>query len=418
MNFELFVARRVRLKSDKPQSKTPSTTIAVAGVALAIIIMMIAIVVVLGFKHEIRDKVMGFDAQLTILPTTGYGETSTGAYVQYSDTLQQIISSAIPHAKMSLTMRQPGILKTDDNFAGVIIKGMDTGYDWKFIKDNLVKGEIPDYEDYEATKNKIIISQTTASSLKLSVGDKIYAYFFRDNNIRTRRFEVAAIYESHFGEYDKLMAFSSITMLQKLAGLSESQGASLEIRNLNHDAIIDEAATLQENLMQSCYSGQVDRLYHVDNVYRSGALYFNWLDLLDTNVVVILILMAFVSGFTLISSMFIIILERINMIGVMKSLGATNKQIRKIFIYLTERLVLKGMIIGNVVALILIFLQKKYKLLPLDPEAYYLNYVPIEINLWHILLLNAGVLIISCAILILPSYLISTISPSKTIRIE
>lgn len=418
MNFELFIARRLRLKSDKPQSKSPSTTIAIVGVALAIIIMMIAIVVVLGFKHEIRDKVMGFDAQLTILPATGYGENLADENIEYSDTLRQILSSALPHAKMSLVMRQPGILKTEDDFAGVIIKGMDTGHDWQFIKDNLIEGIIPDYTNYEETKNKIIISQTTASSLRLSVGDKIYAYFFRDNNIRTRRFEIAAIYESHFGEYDKLMVFSSISTLQKLAGLSDNQGTSVEVRGLDHDEIINNAHQLQECLVQSCYSGEIDRLYQVDNVYRSGALYFNWLDLLDTNVVVILILMAFVSGFTLISSMFIIILERINMIGVMKSLGATNKQIRKIFIYLTERLVLKGMVIGNVVALILIFLQKTYKLLPLDPEAYYLNYVPVELNLWHVLLLNVGVLLISCAILILPSYLISTISPARTIRVE
>ncbi len=417
MKFEFYIARRLRLKNyDNHKQNSPSISIAVIGIALAIIIMMIAIVVVLGFKHEIRDKVMGFDAQININNNAGYTELNND-YIIFNDTLKKIINNSIPNIKTSLTIKQPGILKTDNDFMGIILKGMDKNYDWEFISDNLVDGSIPDYNNDE-NNNKIIISQIISSALKLNIGDKIYAYFFDNNKIRTRRFEIVAIYETHFGEYDKLFAFTTIGTLQRLNNLDSNIGNSVEIRNLPISEIEDVSYNLQDSLIQACYSNQLTTLYREDTVYKSGALYFNWLDLLDTNVIVIIILMAFVSGFTLISSMFIIILERINMIGIMKSLGATNAQIRRIFIYLTERLVLKGILWGNIIALSIIFIQTKFKIIPLDPEAYYLNYVPTEINWLYILLLNIGVVIISGLILILPSHLISTISPAKTIKFE
>jgi lipoprotein-releasing system permease protein len=416
MKFELYIARRLRLKNyNGSKQNSPSISIAVIGVALAIVIMMIAIVVVLGFKHEIRDKVMGFDAQITI-SNSDYTEKDK-SYITFNDTLKSIINTTIPNGQISLSIKQPGILKTDNDFMGIVFKGMDTNYDWKFISDNLISGSIPNYND-ENNQNKIIISKIISSSLKLKIGDKIYAYFFENNKIRTCRFEIAAIYETHFGEYDKLFAFSSLNTLQKLNNIDSITGNSIEIRNLPISEIENSSYNLQDSLIQACYTNKLSSLHRVDTVYNTGALYFNWLDLLDTNVIVILILMSLVSGFTLISSMFIIILERVNMIGIMKSLGATNTQIRRIFIYLTERLVIKGILWGNAIALTIIFLQSKFKLIPLDPEAYYLNYVPTEINWSYILLLNIGVIIISGLILILPSHLISTISPAKTIKFE
>ena len=416
MKFELYIARRLRLKNyNGSKQNSPSISIAVIGVALAIVIMMIAIVVVLGFKHEIRDKVMGFDAQITI-SNSDYTEKDK-SYITFNDTLKSIINTTIPNGQISLSIKQPGILKTDKDFMGIVFKGMGTNYDWKFISDNLISGSIPNYND-ENNQNKIIISKIISSSLKLKIGDKIYAYFFENNKIRTRRFEIAAIYETHFGEYDKLFAFSSLNTLQRLNNIDSISGNSVEIRNLPISEIENASYNLQDSLIQACYTNKLSSLHRVDTVYNTGALYFNWLDLLDTNVIVILILMSLVSGFTLISSMFIIILERVNMIGIMKSLGATNTQIRRIFIYLTERLVIKGILWGNAIALTIIFLQSKFKLIPLDPEAYYLNYVPTEINWSYILLLNIGVIILSGLILILPSHLISTISPAKTIKFE
>lgn len=417
MKFELFIARRMRLSRGKSRSASSSVAIAVTGIALAIVVMMIALVVVLGFKHEIRDKVMGFDSQIRIEANAGYGDGRDGNYVTLSPQLEQLIDSVIPGGETTLTTQLSGILKTQDNFMGIILKGVSSGHNREFISSNIIDGNIPDYTDTE-NRNKVIISQTMANALQLSTGDKVYAYFFEDNNIRTRNLEIAAVYQSHFGDYDRLIAFCDISLPQKLKGLDSATGSAVEINGIAPDDIENISSSLQESLSMACYDNRLQHLYRVTNVYRTGALYFNWLDLLDTNVIVILILMACVSGFTLISSLFIIILERVNMIGLLKSLGATNRQIRSIFIYVAERLVVRGMIIGNVIALSLIMLQEKTRLLPLDPDAYYLSYVPVETNWWHIALLNIGVLAVSAVILILPSHIISTISPSRTMRYE
>ncbi len=417
MKFELFIARRIRLARENSRGIFSSTAIAVTGIALAIIVMMIAIVVVLGFKHEIRDKVMGFDSQIKISANTGYGYGNDGNAIEFSETIRQIIDSVIPESKSTLTIKQSGILKTPDNFMGIVFNGMSTDYDWEFVESNIIEGSIPDYSDKQ-NSNKVILSQTMTKSLGLKTGDKVHAFFFEDNNIRTRNLEIAAIYESHFGEYDKLIAFCDISLPQKLKGLASTTGDAIGITGLSPENINKQSADLQDALINACNNNMLTHLYRADSVYDTGIYYFNWLDLLDTNVAVILILMTFVSGFTLISCLFIIILERINMIGILKSTGATNSQIRRIFIYVAERLVMRGMIIGNGTALFLIILQEKFRILPLDPEAYYLSYVPVEINWWYIALLNISVIIISCLILIVPSQIISTISPSQIMRYE
>lgn len=416
MKFELFIAGRMRPANGKRGSLS-STNIAVAGIALALTVMMIAIVVVLGFKHEIRDKVMGFDSQIKIESNSGYGDGTDGNYIELSSAIEHIIDSIIPESNVALTVKQSGILKTNDNFMGIVFNGIDTNYDLNFVHQNIIDGIIPDYTD-SGNRNKIILSQSMTKVLGLKTGDKVYAYFFEDNNIRTRNLEIAGIYESHFGDYDKLIAYCDISLPQKLKGLDSDTGSTIEISGITPYDITEKAAMLQDALIEACYDNTLKHLYQVNNVYNTGALYFNWLELLDTNVVVILILMTFVSGFTLVSCLFIIILERVNMIGILKALGATNRQIRSIFICVAERLVMRGMIAGNIIALTLIMLQEKTHLLPLDPEAYYLNYVPVEINWWYIAALNIGVIAISCLILILPSQMISGIAPSKTMRYE
>lgn len=419
MKFEFFVAQRLRLKNSSTGGTSPSIIIAIAGIAIAIVIMIIAIVVILGFKHEIREKIMGFDAQISITSNDahGFGYNNANNYISFNDSLRNIISSACPTAEISLSLKQPGILKTDDNFLGVIFKGLDSNHKWNFISDNIVAGNIPNYE-CDTTQNQIIVSKTMSKLLKLDIGSKIYAYFFKDGNVKTRRFEIAAIYESHFNDYDKLIVFASLPTLQKINDIPSNGGACIELRGFRPDDILPSSITLQDSIVEACYNKKLNNLCNVTNVYSTGAFYFNWLDLLDTNVVVILILIALVAGFTLVSCMFIIILERVNTIGILKALGATNYQIRGIFITLTERLVIMGMIIGNFIGITLTLLQDKFHLIPLNPDAYYLNYVPIELNWVHILYLNAGVLILSALILVIPSQLVSTISPAKTIKYE
>ena len=419
MNISLFIARRLQLKGSKRHTSSSSSIIAGTGVSIAIFVMVLTLCVVLGFKNQIREKVTGFDSQITINPPLVINDSSDLS-IRFNDTIRSLINSAITdttNISASLSIKQPGIMKTDENFAGLIFKGINSSSNISFIESNLLEGKIPDYTN-DSCKNQIVISSATAKSLEIKVGDKINTYFFTDNNIRARKFEVAGTYNSNFGEYDKLIAYAYLPTLQRIAQLDSLSGTSIEINGLNTDDIESQANALQTKINQAVYNQKLDKIYNIDNVQHSGAIYFNWLDLLDTNVIVILILMSCVAGFTLISCLFILILERVKTIGLLKSLGATNSQVRRIFIHMAQRLVLRGMIIGNILSLIFVFLQQKYHLIPLDPEAYYLNCVPVEINWWHILILNIGVIVITSLILILPSHLASKISPAQTMRYE
>ncbi len=421
MNLELYIARRLNFKRDRHHGLSPSIPIAVAGVALSVIVMMVAIAVVLGFKREIREKVMGFDSQITITASQeAYDHTDYRPItpVALTDTLRRILYETLPDgARLSLTCTRPAMLKTENDFLGIVLKGMSADSDLSFIESNLTDGIMPDLSDKERN-NSVIISRNMAVSLGLSVGDKVHGYFFIDDNVRARNLTVSAIYESHFGEYDALYAFCGIDMMQRLLGLAPDEGSAIDITGIPADRIASDTEAVYTALGQAYHENLTDRWYVVDNVLHSGALYFNWLELLDTNVIVILILMSLVSGFTLISSLFIIILERVRMIGLLKAIGATGGMIRRIFIYLAERLVLMGIIIGNTVAITLLILQSKFHLIPLDPEAYYLNYVPVELNLWHIIILNTGIIAVSSLMLLLPSHIIARISPAQTMRYE
>lgn len=421
MNISLFIARRLQLKGTKRDTSSSSTIIAVTGVAIAIIVMVLTLAVVLGFKNQIREKVMGFDSQITINPAHDYSLGKSEFSLSLNETLVNIIDSSLntneDSIHINLTIKQPGILKTNDAFAGLMFKGIDCRNDLSFIKQNLVEGSLPNFE-VDSCKNSIIISSTTASDLKISLGDRINTYFFNDGNIRARKFVIAGIYNSNFSDYDKLIAFAPTPTLQRIAQLDSISGTSIEISGLDYEMIQEKSVTLQSAISDAVYKQQLDKIYRVDNVLRSGAMYFNWLDLLDMNVVVILILMSCVAGITLVSCLFIIILERVNTIGLLKAIGASNYQVRMVFIYMAQRLVVRGMIIGNVISLFLVYLQNMFHLIPLDPEAYYLSFVPVEINWWHILALNIGVIIISSIILILPSHLVTKISPAQTMRYE
>ena len=420
MNISLFIARRLQLKGTKRDTSSSSTIIAVAGVAIAILVMILTLAVVLGFKNQIREKVMGFDSQITINPAHDYNLGKSETSISLNKTLFNIIDSSLNEdgdsVHINLTIKQPGIMKTDEAFAGLMFKGINN-LNVSFIKQNLIDGTLPNV-DIDSCKNSIVISSITASHLKISLGDRINTYFFSNGNIKARKFEIAGIYNSNFGDYDKLIAYAPIATLQRIASLDSTSGSSIEISGIDYDLIQDKSIALQSAISESVYKQQLDKIYRVDNVLRSGAMYFNWLDLLDMNVVVILILMSCVAGITLVSCLFIIILERVKTIGLLKAMGATNNQVRLVFIHMAQRLVLRGMIIGNIISLIFIYLQNKYHFIPLDPETYYLSFVPVEINWWHILALNISVIVISSIILILPSHLATKISPVQTMRYE
>lgn len=424
MNVSLYIARRLRFRPDDRNATSPGIIIATAGIALALIIMLFAIAVVTGFKNEISEKVTGFNSQMLLTPAqAGVGEEmdDTTAFLSLDDPTLGMLRTYLPgDATVSLTLQRPVIIKTDDNFDGIVLKSMPPGPGFiaaHIVSDNHDEdaGILP---DTIASGNELVISKATADKLSLSPGDRMFTYFFVDGNIKARRMTVSAIYDTHFAEFDSHLAFCDISFLQALEHIGGDMGSAIEINGIPSEADIDDLTSSIQAAVIKRAATEGTPILNVTNVHRTGALYFNWLSLLDTNVTVILILMACVAGFTLVSSTFIIILERVRMIGILKTLGMDNAAIRRIFIYMGERLVVRGLLAGNMAGLGLLMMQKYLKIIPLDPEAYYLDYVPVDIDLLTILALNAGVILISSLMLLLPTGSISSMSPARIVQFE
>lgn len=417
MRTELFISRRLTLKTEGSRRMAVGVTVAVTGMALAIVIMMVSIAVVIGFKQEIRSKVSDFNSQIMLYPAEAYSPDRENPGIRLSDTLQSIIHETIPQATVTLAMRRPAIFKTDTSFQGIILKGMNSSESYGFINSNLVEGKMP--PSHRDSLNYVTISLSTARALNVGVGDKLITHFLHNNNLRTRALKVSGIYNTHFSDFDGMYAFTPIGMLQHLAHVDSITGSVVEISGLEDADVDEKTGELHDALLRQIteHPGEMP-LYAIDNVHHTGAVYFTWLSLLDTNVVVILILMAVVSGFTLISCLFILILERVRMIGLLKAMGATNGFVRRIFIYMAQRIVVRGLLIGNVVGIALLLVQKYLHVLPLDAEAYYLDYVPVEIGWWWIVLLNVCAIIVSWLILIVPSQAIAKLSPAESMRYE
>lgn len=412
MNYALYIARRMRLGA------SPSIVVAIAGVALSVAVMLWAVCVVTGFKHEIRDKVLGFDAHVSVLPASpDVMEEATSFAV--TPRLYQIIDSTRLFTSIQRVVEQPGMLKTDSDFEGIVLRGITPGPAADFIGESIVSGEMPLLAD-SSDNRRIAVSAATASALRLSPGDKVLAYFFTDGSLRTRRLEIAGVYDTHFAEYDRLYAYGPVSLTRGIRGMDSTEVSRLDlyIDNPDADRIDDSALRLQQAMMLASYSGTLPGTYRLSAATRSGAMYFNWLALLDTNVAVVLALMALVAGFTLVSSLFIIILDRVPTIGILKTIGTSNSGLRSIFVYTGWRLVAAGMIIGNAVALTTLILQERLHLLPLDPDAYYLSYVPVEINPATVLLLNAAIFVVAWAVLLIPASMVGRIAPASTVRYE
>ncbi len=414
MSLAIFIANRLSLRS--PSGKMQSgIVIAVSGIALSVVVMLISIAVMMGFKEEIRQKIMGFDAQLSI--SVYSPDDSKVPLVDIND-VRPVLEMLPEKATTVLAIRQPVILKTPADFTGAIVKGISRDYDWEFIRQNLIEGEIPDFKA-DSTLYHVIISRNLARDLSVGLGEKIDAFFLGGDSYRTRRLKVAAIYDTHFSEYDNNYIFSTLPMLSALAGVGENLGTQIEIHGLGSDKEIAECAEqLSAGLLEKLYTGRTPTFYTVTDVHTSAALYFNWLALLDTNVIVILTLMSLLTCLTLVSSLYILILRRVNMIGILKALGAPDSLIRRSFVYLTMRILVAGLVIGNLIGVCVILVQDATGVIPLNPEAYYLDHVPMLLSVLALIVLNLSVIVVAALVLILPSAIITTIPPSKVIKYD
>ena len=415
MSFSLFVARKIYNHHDEQHRVSrPAVKIATLGVAIGLTVMLVSVSVVLGFKHTIRDKVVGFGNHITVgnFMTVNGGENQP---IAMSDSMLSVLRKTSGVGRVQRFAMTQGILKTDSDFLGVAFKGIAQEYDTTFVHQNMVEGYIPKFSD-ESSKQQIVISKSIADQLGLHAGERVFAYFINNDDVRVRRYTVAGIYQTNLTMFDKVTVLTDFYSAVKLNGWQPDQASGAEL-------ILDDFYQMDE--VEDILVRKVNRTTdHYGETYSSATIrqlypqIFSWLDLLDLNVWIILALMVCVAGFTTISGLLIIILERTNMIGLLKALGARNSVVRHTFLWFAVFIIGRGMLIGNVVGIGLILLQRFLGIVKLDPATYYVSTVPVEVNIPIFLLINIATLAISVFVLIAPSYIVSRIHPAKSMRYE
>lgn len=412
MRLEQFLAGRLA-KSGKGtrQVSRPAVVIAEAGVALGLAVMIVTISVSLGFKHEIRSKVVGFNSHIHVSSFDSSFSYETTAIV-VNDTLIDALTrlSGVHHVQRYAT--KPAIFRTDDEFLGFVLKGVGEEYDLSFFRTYLQEGTV----DSVATgRDALLISRSMADKLGYRVGDRVDCYFI-GSSLRARRFTVCGIYETGFGDFDKLFAVSNLSVVQRLNEWENDEVTGLEVSLNDYNQLT--ACAWEVGSYLDTYGKEHHEGYYVQTIEEQNPNLFAWLGVLDMNVWIILLLMLLVAGFTVISGLLILILERTQFIGILKALGSPNISIRKTFLHLSLYIIGRGMLWGNIIGLALCAVQKYTGIVALDPKNYYLDRVPIEFNWGYLVLLNVGMLVLSVAMLIIPSQIISRIYPSKSIRFE
>ncbi|MEA3478308.1 MAG: FtsX-like permease family protein [Bacteroidota bacterium] len=408
MNFEFFIARHI-LQRGKNNVSAPYVRIAIISVALGIAVMIIAIAILSGFQQEIRDKFIGFGSHIQIV---GFDFNKS-----YESSPVNIKQAFYPynHDKPGITHIQvfankAGIIKTEDQIQGIILKGVGSDYDWSYFKDIIIEGT--HFSVYESGKtNDILLSRKLSNKLRIKLGDDVRVYFITEGQKqpRGRKFTVAGIYETGLEEFDNLYLIGDIGHIRKLNDWKDDQVAGFEVLIEDFSRIDEINESIHNDLPYDLRSVSIKDLYpHI----------FSWLELQDMNVVVIIVLMVLVAGITMISTLLVLILERTNMIGILKALGARNWSIRKIFLYNAAYIIFIGLFWGNLIGIGFCLLQDYSGLIPLSQESYYVSVVPINLSWINILILNLGTLIVCTLILIIPSYVITRVTPLKAIRFD
>ena len=407
----------MKLDNERQQG-SPSLTVALAGIVLAVVVMILSIAIVMGFKGEISGKIMHLDAHLRVT-NAALGIDENYATVNGREVREAVLndSAFAPLVEsISLVADKSAILKTDEDFMGIILRGVDNGYDWRYLESKMVEGHIPAVSDTVAD-NQIIISKSVADRLKLHAGDKIFTYFI-DSNIKVRNLTIAGVFETDLEAFDNAYIMGGIGIVQGVNGWHGDIGTQVAINLKNTDDLESDSYYLYSLLAENTVQHESKNLFFVTSTHQNNLPFFAWLQMLDMNVVIILTLMMIVAAFTLISAMLMIVLERIRVIGNFKAMGATNGSIRRIFIYLTGKLIIKALVIGNIIGIALCLLQKYCHIVRLDPTAYYMPYVPITLSLPALLMLNVGIILVSYLTLLGASHIISTIKPTATMRFE
>lgn len=404
MNFELFISGRINGSNENRFSK-PLIRVAIAGIALGLAVMIVAVAIVTGFQQQIRNKVIGFGAHIQIArfdSNNSFEFSPVERNQPFVNTLQK--TNGISHIQAFGT--KAGIIKTKDQIQGMVLKGVDKDFDWSFFKDKLVEGKVFRVGDTVAN-DSVIISRSLANLLILKTGENMRMYFIVDNKARGRKFVISGIYDTGLEEFDLMYIYGDIRTIQKLNGWNPNQVSGFEVFIKDFKQLDQMAAVVNDATGFDLKTRTIRELY---------PQMFDWLELQDMNVIIILVLMVLVAAITMISTLLILILERTQMIGTLKALGASDRSVQRIFLYQAAFILTRGLIWGNITGVVLCLIQQQWGIIKLPTASYFVSVVPINLNILHLFFLNAGTLIICVMMLVLPSYIVSRVSPIKAIR--
>ena len=407
MNTSLFIAKRLyNTKENNNNYTRPIIRIAILAIALSVAIMILSVFILSGFKNEISNKVFGFGGHINISKFNHNQSYENDPIYLNADVFSKIesldfVSSIHPFATKA------GIIKESDEILGVVLKGVDKNYNWKFFGENLISGELPVFNDTTTSKN-VIISKNISNKMKLDVGDDLVMYYVQKQT-RVRKFKVIGIYNTGLAEFDEVVVIGDLKHIQKLNNWEDNQVGGYEVITNNISNIELFSEIIDENIDYDLKALDIKQKY---------PQIFDWLRLQDFNVLIILILMLIVGGVNMITSLLIIILEKSRLIGILKAIGANNWNIRNVFIYNSLYIIFNGLLWGNLVALTFSICQNYFDLISLDENIYFMSFVPVKIELMSLFLINIGTIVICYLILVIPSVVISKISPAKSIKFE
>jgi len=409
LNFELFIAKRIVVgKKYKSSISTPIIKIAITAIALGMTIMLIAVATAAGLQSKIRNKMAGFKGHVQIVNYDANNSDFSVTPIQKKQNFYPTFNNIDGIKKVQIFANKAGILRTETDFEGIIFKGVSQNYDWTFFREYLVKGRIP---SFNASRNReILISETLVNRLKINLNDTILATFIKSETSKlpsNRKYIVAGIYNTGFAQFDKNMMIGDIKEVQNLNNWSEDEIGGFEVILENFAEISIKGAQIYNEIDSTLNSKTIIEMY---------PSIFEWIQLFDNNVWFIIAIMILIAGINMITALLVLILERVQMIGILKALGSNNQSIQKIFLYNASTLILKGLFWGNLIGLSLIGMQHFFKLINLNPETYYVTTIPVYISFSILILLNIGTLICCFLMLIIPSFIVSKIHPSKSIK--
>lgn len=409
MNFELFIANRLTKSQEYKNSvSSPIIKIAIIAIALGMMMMLISIATGVGLQKKIREKVAGFNGHVTISNFDNNQSKTTQKPISIHQNFYPKFKnvSGVKHVQVFAT--RAGIIRTENSFEGIILKGVDENYDWSFFKEYIVEGNIPIFNDQ--ISKEVLLSKIVADRMQFNIGDKFDTFFMREdsNQIPSRRiYKVVGIYDTGFEEFDKNMMIGDINQVRKLNKWKENEVGGFEV-------FVDDFNQIDEK------SKEIYR--DINNTLNSQSLFeqfpqiFEWLQVFDGNIAIIVILMIAVAGINMITALLVLILERTQVIGVLKTLGTKSWSIRKIFLYNASYIIGRGLLIGNVFGLLFIYLQHEFEFIKLDPQNYYVHVAPVYINISQVIVLNLSTLVLCIVMMLIPSFIITKISPAKSVK--